>query len=468
MVARRLDGSGMWHRTSDPKQDKTIRDLDALTKAAFFDVKPNGFLYRHLAVEIPAHLQWPQTDPALTVRMPIPANGVELFLNPQGSGVVSLSLHWNEKTSGLDITALRCFLYQLGQTDLNEDSSDQTVPVQWSRKLRECILEWTEPLRLEDSFQWLRRFLVVGARFGDDVGPFPLAHSNPQAVEVETMMWALAAALRPDMRVLPMPGVQLAALNPFHMAGVFESGAAHIVVDSPETEKHNEKRISWVQGTYSLLTIHEILYRNAAVNLIREARYVAELPADSEETAELTSKSRLEGGSRGQAVTELSRRLIEFQLYADVTRAGPSQAIRTYYRMASAALGGQESLVRLRQAVTALEQVEVAQRTATSAEKMVELQKKVELLEVFIFGYYLIAVTHYVFHAFHIPESFTGGAYLIMAGVGAVSAFLDSGLRNHVFGHGWFGWWTSRPFWILIAPILVFAILFWLGLTSVH
>ena len=99
---------------------------------------------------------------------------------------------------------------------------------------------------------------------------------------------------------------------------------------------------------------------------------------------------------------------------------------------------------------------------------MVELQKKLELLEVFIFGYYLIAVTHYVFHAFDIPESFTGGAYLIMAGVGALSAFLDSGLRKHVFGHGWLGWWRSRPFWILVAPILVFAILFWLGLTSVH
>lgn len=470
-VEDELDKSTFWCRPEGLLDDLSIRDLDELTKAAFFDEKDNGFVYRKLKVGHFTSIQWPQGEHDNNIEIPLGSKGVEIFLNPQGSGAISLSLHLGAEQLAVSVIDLRQFIYQLGQVDLRNETKDEITPANWDAKIREYVLKWIGPLGKLSGLHWLRRFLIVGVRFGSNVGPFPLRDLSPESEAIMTLMWALGAGLRPDKPVLPMPGVQIAALNPFHMAGVFESGAAHVVVDSMDNTKHNGARISWVAGTYSLLTIHELLYRNAAVNLIREARQVAELaPLEDEGNG---SRESLPSESpdhvidiRGKAVAGLSRRLIEFQLYADVNRAGAFQAIRTYYRMASTTLGGHDSLVRLRQAVTALEQVEVTEKSAASSEKMVQLQEKVELLEVFFFGYYLIAVMHYIFHAFHISQAFTGPAYWIIAIVGGWMSFRDPGLKRHVFGRGGLDCLRIRAFWMLVIPLVTFVILFLIGLLT--
>lgn len=452
-------------------------ELDPLVLDAFFN---NDFCCLRLKADIQAKLLPFFLDPmgekisvigyGEGLDIPIdPQFGIELFLNPQHAGVVSVAI----KGGGCNSTQFRRFLHHLCQT-FQEDDEIQLSNGQW---LSDIIVEWLVGSAAPSgsgsvfpaSMTRQRRFLFVGVQLDDKWGP---RDSTSSLSDLNPILTALALGLNPRQDVVYLPNFETRILNPFHVAGVYEGGAAHAVIDSAKKRDDNAERIVWVAQTYALLTVHELLYRNSAVSLLSEAREVTKVLATEGRDDDKTQQI---GAERANKVRRLSQRLITFQLYGDIQRAGAKQPIRDYHLMVCRKLGGPDNVLRLRQAVTALEQIDSAgrqvelqekvvglqEKVVGLQEKVVELQEKVELLEIFIFLYYLIALTHYIFAAFQIPESVTGFAFVILTLVGLVTPFFDDGLRESILKTPGRGFRLAR----FGVPIFAVSVLFFWGLS---
>ena len=416
----------VWERPNCPRTDDYVSRLDDLVYRAFFDQVPNGFLYRRLTstsdkfrrIQLAKSAE-ANAQGSACLEFQLHTYGVELFLNPQGVGIVSIAL---ERKAECAPSELRRFLHGLSQTgSLAERAYSETGEI-----ISHALNQLLGDLANSEDFVWRRRIILSGFRATSGTGAAKKEWDDLQA--------ACGLLLPAESQNVGSGNLDRVILNPCHSVAVSENGIAHATEDSIDKPDHDVDRLEWVIGPYSLLAIHEILYRNAVKNLQRTARRTVE---------------------GRKSVSVYVRSLIQFQLYADIGSASPIPSIRQYYQLVSRVFGGADALVRLRQATGALEQMEVtermaetskesaglqknirvlAEKTAENLGELVKLQRKVELLEVFIFSYYLIALTHYVYHSAHIADGYTMIVYLTMAVVGGGVCLLDPDLREHVFG----------------------------------
>jgi len=485
IATRQGESTPLWkcaepHRLySEPHHLYKDELLDHVVSFLFPDVGAKGCGYFKVADAV-ANKWVHGTEVPLSggVRMPVeivPGPLIELFLSPQGVGVLSIAL--TPAKDGLSLDEALDFNYRVAQFRRRpitrfrkrHPSDDPPAYARLSPEQQAGIpLAPAEDAPLDQrlgapggSFDLTELIgLVLGPleRFGmpplrpkhQELLVYTVARFGPEVYFADPVIRDRLAPLLAALAQVEEPGhpgtaaadLSLAngVLNTRHWAAVGLLGAAHLVADQPGDVAFNEQRMAIVRDKYFIPYLVALLQRLALNRAIAEAgRIVA---ARGEDAA-----ARLE---------RLRAGLLEFGVGGHFTQVSARQALHRSYRIARAGLDVPEAWAEVRRAIADLDaqvaaagQARLARTAARDLAVVTRLQEFLHVIEFLIVSVYHAHLWH-MFAAENEPlKRWAGralgldGDWFVSLGVLAsafiglgVAALLNRLLGRIVGGHG--------------------------------
>jgi hypothetical protein len=218
-----------------------------------------------------------------------------------------------------------------------------------------------------------------------------------------------------------------------HWAAVGHLGATQIVTD--QGAAFDEARVRRARDKYFVVYLVALLER-LTMECFRER--MAATVRTHQVTPATASDSGGYFGDVNEALSRLRRDVLEFTAIAHVTTVAARDSLHRYFRIASEGLLVAEAAAAVNSAIgnldaaSAAEQhfasanrgAETAERTLEVQHQILSLQQKVEWIEIFVIGYYALALGYYIGSALHFAEYYHGFGSLLLAFVSTGFAFV--------------------------------------------
>lgn len=376
----------------------------------------------------------------------IPDIGIELFLSPDGVGLLSLGLmtHAGPDDTRLDMAHLKRFNYRLVQ--LHQATAPQ-LAIPDTRPAAGAAHDANETAAATQA-PFLERLGKTGGTFtlaelvGYLLGPLrtPAFDFTPVQdqfsvytvvrfdktvdfadAEVRAHLGPLLAGLAQIEEVTyagALPGDQLDIahhlMNTRHWAGVAYLGAAHLIADQDPAHPLDAMRVAIVRQKYFIpylaaffqrLTLHRLI--DAAASAVRAA-----------------------DTSRHEEFRALHEALLDFTVSSLFTEVSSREALNRIYRLAQQGLGvdpAQDKVSGVIQHYEAQLQAEKARalskELSSNVQTVTHIQRKVEWLEIFFVSFYATELAHLISAAFFSPAYGHGSVLFWPIAAGLLAAW---------------------------------------------
>ena len=371
---------------------------------------------------------------------------IEVFLSPQGAGVLSIPL------TAVDLendAALKQFNYRLSQ-HLSAKIPQLSLPYKVHPnapppptedsplsdrlgkrggpftlvELRDILLSPLDIKEIQEQFSVYSVIRFADSNFCDEA----------TQAKLQPLLVGLAHVEEPHHAgSLEIPQKQL---NTRHWSAVGTLGAVHFVADQAETVNFNQQRVPIVLNKYFLPYLVALLQRLILQRILQHAQQNSKQEKEAEMTAD---------------VQQLHDQMLHFMLNGYLSEVSSREVINQYYELAKQGLRVEQSFEVLRRALHDADLKEDMKFQRQSSDKsqahlnqLVVMQRKIEWLEVFFASYYAGALAHYVGYGWF-EHSFSSASTLWWAVfTGGLALF---GLRPWQHGHSdkprKFFTWTS-------------------------
>ncbi len=413
LLAIRLQDQPVWHRQPlDGRYTDNVLPFLSLFSEAGDPATAGVYLRADQPLEANLFPQSPGDDSTVAVQL-VPRNGLELFLRPYGTGVLSIALTSRQP---LQLSEIREFNRRLhfGHTWMTQNPA----------RLPRLQVHLPDRPMTEEFLPRILQILSGGAFPGGEHQSRFQTLSVQRSMNVYTVVrlppevdfhsattreqWASELAALRGIWPAEHCGTTLESLtgqsaplllNRRHWMAVGHHGAAHLVSDQPESDgpnavAHNERRMPLASDKMFLQYLVPLFQRLTMQTFSREAAAAA---ADSV-GAPLQTYQRLQ--PLRQTLTHYALQGYAFQL------SDEDNASRVY-RKCQRALGVEESMTRLEAVLSDMDsqlrsgqQIELSHQMAEGVREQTALQEKVEWLEVFIVTVYAVKLAHYLGDAF--------------------------------------------------------------------
>lgn len=321
---------------------------------------------------------------------------IEIFLLPQGVGVLSIPLAAVEN----DEFALKRFNYRLSQhlaakiPHFALPHSDypnappapaKASPLQERLGKRGGLLTLVElrnfllsPLQCEEIQAQFSVYSVV--RFDD---------TDFSDATVQTALLPLLVGLTHVEEPNHAGSLKIPqqVLNTRHWSAVGTLGAVHFVADQADDIPYNEQRVPTVFNKYFLIYLAALLQRLILQRILQQAQ--------------TTLRGNTPDSTKN--LQDLHAEMLAFMLTGYLSEVSSREVINQYYVLAKNALRVEESFEILRRALHDADskedvkfQCQSSAESQRSLQQMTAMQRKIEWLEVFFASYYAGALAHYV------------------------------------------------------------------------
>ena len=368
--------------------------------------------------------------------------GIELFLSPHGAGVLSVAFEPREKG---DQRYLQEFNYRLSQARSftafhfrlpHDENFDPNPPPATDALLAErlgkaggafTLLEWAEfllePLQTLNYRRVQEQFSVYSVTRFDAAAVF-----TEPGIQTRLRTHLAAMAHVEEYHHAGSLAVTEQLLNPRHWVAVGSLGAAHLVADQGQSLGFDEQRLPLCFHKYFVPYLLALLQRTTLLHMLDDTRIaITDLVA-------VNGKTQAETALLYERINFLNAQTLAFTVNGYFTEISVREVHNQYYSLAQAGLRVQVSFRTLQQALhdaevmnndrfqsSAIDNLKsIVGEANVSAQKVAEVQTKLEWLEVFFVSYYATALVHYIGES-----EFFNHAYI---GVSLVIAPLLSGL----------------------------------------
>lgn len=395
-----------------------------------------------------------------------PGPGIELFLSPDGVGLLSIAFltaaaQWGEQPFGPD--ALLRFNYRLSQ--LSRQGTTPTLALPPSPQAPAppapdaLFMERLGKAGGAFTLAELRDFLLAPAVAHGGLKPvqpqfsvYTVVRFGPEADFAQPAVRAQLgrllsglAQIEEETHAGALPGEELdvvnRVMNTRHWAAVGCLGVAHLVADQEPPHPFDEQRVAVVRDKYFIPYLTAFLQRLTLHHAIARAAEIVRGPE-----SERVSRFR-----------RLHARMLDFTVTGHFTEVSSREALNRYYRMAQEGLGVDKALAVVSRAIQSHNADQATRDLSDNVRTVSRVQRKVEWLEVFFVSFYATELSHLI------------AGYFFSHGFGAVSV-----LFWPVFAGGLALWglqpWRHasqepkpkrRGVWVTV--ILLLAVLIWFG-----
>jgi hypothetical protein len=464
----------------------------------------------------------PHGRPQFPVRL-VADRSIELFLSPYGCGVLSIALElppdYLETAPDIELAEIKSFVYCLAQLRTGT-SPTLRVPHPRDRKdipadaagaiaeppaadssldarlgvaggtftlveLKDALLAPLEKHGLEKHQQQFSAYTVVrldrGPACDDDAVADGCRMLAAGLAQIEEAVHPGA----PDETPLAME-----LLNRRHVAAVSLLGAAHLRIDQEDAEDFNKQWMAIVRDkyfiTYLLGLLQQLTLRRLTALAAQEMRAAQERRANAVENPEYPKATH--GGcatveARDQWVSycgpqfrQIMANVYEFSVNGMFPEASRRFALNRSYQLAQQGLGVPEQYREVATRVASIEaacrteeqatmmkaQVAMTKEQALMTEELVEIQNKVEWVELFIVSFYSLELGRALMEIFHFSEEYARFAlpFLVLSTTLTMGLCISPGWLAH-----WFGAKAHRGrtlgFLLIIVFVLVYAFFGW-------
>ncbi len=357
--------------------------------------------------------------------------GIELFLLPQGIGVLSIALilpidTQSKISSGLlnldnqAIAECKRFNYRLSQFLENKrpqlylplssypsapPAPDLEAPIEerlGKRGGRFTMLELRDFVLspFSNSGHWQRQsalqeqFLVYTVLQFDEI---ELGDSQMQE-KMLPLLVGLGHVEEPNHAGSLQ--IQNQVLNNRHWAAVGSLGAVHFIADQGQEIAFNSQRLPIVANKYFLPYLLALSQRLTFQQILQQTQ---------------------QGWQQNENVGNLHEHMLNFMLHGYFTEISSREVINQYYTLARTGSRVEESFTVVRQALHdvdqwrfAADQRQSTQQNGAHLQQLVTMQRKIEWLEVFFASYYAGALAHYIGYGWF-QQEFTSVSTLVWA-----------------------------------------------------
>lgn len=345
-----------------------------------------------------------------STRLNLVGEGIELFLSPFQSGVLSITLACADNPSLINIKRLNYRLsqrrrYTMPFLRLEQGERSPTAPPPDDAALTDRLGAPGGGFTLAELTDWLLTPLATSG-YAPTQHQFSLFEVIRFGAEVDFSRGVVRKALRPLLIALThieehdhagSLAIRERLLNACHWTGVSTLATAHLIADQPFDHPFNTQRTAVVLYRYFVPYLLALMQRQSLQHLLLEADGADDFPESA-----ITQ--------RQDAIRALHRDRVRFSVKGYFSDISSREALNQYYEVAQAGLRVPESMQMVHMVLHDLEtcaEMQNQQRTSEELNQLAEgltqqvdavvaVQSKVEWLEVFFVSYYATSLVHYV------------------------------------------------------------------------